>query len=439
MRRGAFAGCHWVGRSLGDRMAGFGVWLRRLLGGGKDPDVGPSVPLAPTPPGGPTSLAEGNNGFALAMYRALGQRPGNLLFSPFSIRAALTMTQAGARGETAAQMSEVLRTSSLDESADVVLAAMTQRPNAASGRKCEISVVNSLWCQDGAPLQAGFLDLIDRHYPGGVNLVDFRRAGENARVAINRWVEDNTRQKIRDLIPAGSLDAYTRLVLVNAVYFKGMWVLKFSRGATRDEPFYMEGGGLVHAPLMHQKQAAWYVRGPDYQAVDLDYQGSGLSMLVLLPDRKDGLRDLEQRLSARMLGGSVGLMSLCEINFFLPRFKIAWGTVDLRDPLADLGMTLPFNPSQADFSGINGYQPPHEEALFISAVLHKARVEVNEEGTKAAAATAVDMHLLGSIGPPPPTQVPVVRADHPFLFAIRERRSGGILFLGRMADPTREN
>jgi len=419
-------------------MADFRVWLRRLLGGEKDADTGPSVPLSPAPLGEPASLAEDNNDFALTMYRALGQHPGNLLFSPFSIRTALAMAQAGARGETAAQMSEVLRISSVEEPVDVVLAAVIQRPNAASGSKCEVSVVNSLWCQDGAPLHAGFLDLIDRHYQGGVNLVDFRRAAEDARAGINRWVEEHTRQTIRELIPAGALDASTRLVLVNAVYFKGMWVFKYSRAATRDAPFYVEGGGIVHAPLMHQKQPAWYMRGPGYQAVDLAYQGRGLSMLVLLPDRKDGLTDLEQRLSARMFGSPRGLMSHCEIELFLPRLKIARGTVDLRGPLADLGMTLPFNPSQADFSGINGYQPPDEEALFISAVLHKARVEVNEEGTEAAAAAAVDMHDVGSIEPPPPPQVPVVRADHPFVFAIREQRSGGILFLGRMADPTRE-
>jgi serpin B len=373
------------------------------------------------------------------MYRALDQRSGNVLFSPFSIRTALAMAQVGARGETAAQMSEVLRTSSLDESADVVLAAMIQRPNAASGRKCEISVANSLWCQDGAPLQAAFLDLIERHYHGGVNLVDFRRAAESARVAINRWVEDNTRQKIRELIPSGTLDAYTRLVLVNAVYFKGTWARQFSKAATRDEPFHLEGDGTVRAPLMHQKQPAWYMRGPGYQAVDLTYEGSNLSMLVLVPDLKDGLRDLEQQLSTGILHAPVSQMSLCKVELFLPRFKIVWGTMDMSGPLRALGMTLPFDPSRADFSGINGCQPPHEAALHVSAVLHKTRIEVNEEGTEAAAATAVDMKLLGSAGPPPPRHVPVVRADHPFLFAIRERWRGAVLFLGRVADPTRES
>ena len=419
-------------------MGSFAAWLRRLLGGEKVADPGSAVP-PPAPPGEPTSLAEGGNGFALAMFKKLGQRPGNLLFSPFSIRTALAMAQAGARGETASQMSEVLRISALEEPAEVVLAAMVQRPNALRDRTSEISAVNSLWCQEGAPLHAGFLDLIDRHYHGEANLVDFRRDAERARVTINRWVEDKTRQEIRELVASGALDAGTRLVLVNAVYFKGMWVSQFSRAATRDEPFYLGGGAVVQTPLMHQKQAAWYVRGAGYQAVDLVYRGSGLSMLVILPDQKDGLRDLEQQLSTGILQAPVTQMSLCAVDLYLPRFTIAWGTLDVSGPLGALGMTLPFDSARADFSGINGCQAPHDEALHVSAVLHKARIEVSEEGTEAAAATAVEMRLLGSAGPRPPRQTPVVRVDHPFLFAIRERGRGAILFLGRVADPTRES
>ena len=419
-------------------MAGFGVWLRGLLAGGKGAEDGPSRPLAPAPPGGATSPADGNNEFALAIFGALGPHRGNLAFSPFSIRAALAMTQAGARGETAAQMSEVLRTSSLDESADPFFASIIRRTEAAKAGTYEMAVANSLWCQDGAPLQAGFLDLIDRHFHGGVNVVDFRRATESARVAINRWVEDNTRQRIRELIPSGMLGSLGRLVLVNAIYFKGMWELQFNKAATRDEPFYLEDGGTVRVPLMHQQEEVWYMRGSGYQAVDLVYQGTDLSMLVLLPDRKDGLRDLEQRLAARMLHKSVTQMNRREVKLFLPRFKIAWGTVDMSGPLGALGMTLPFNPAKADFSGINGCRPPHEEAIFISGVLHKALVEVNEEGTEAAAATAVVMMIGAMPGRSRPPSIPVVRADHSFLFAIRHRRSGEILFLGRMADPTRD-
>ena len=301
-----------------------------------------------------------------------------------------------------------------------------------------MAVANSLWGQDGTPLQPGFLDLIARHYRGAMNLVDFRRGAEAARVTMNQWVEDKTRQKIRELIPSGGLGADTRLVLVNAAYFKGMWVQQFRKAATRDEPFHVEGGGKVQAPLMHQREGVRYLQARGYQAVDLVYRGGDLSMLVLLPDRKDGLRDLEMTLSARMLHDCVAQMGTREVKLFLPRFKITWGTVNVRDQLTALGMPLAFT-RLANFSGINGHEPPHEDSLFISAILHKAFVETNEEGTEAAAATAVFMTTAASLRSLKPPPVPIFRADHPFLFAIRDRKSGTILFLGRMADPTRES
>ena len=419
-------------------MAGFRVWLGGLLGKEAPiPDLSP--PHARTRPSGPQSFAEDNNDFAVAMYGQLRQRPGNLVFSPFSIRTALGMTQAGARDETAAQMREALCISSTDETLHVAFAKTVERLNAAGGGECEMAVANSLWGQDGTPLEPGFLDLIARHYRGAMNLVDFSRGAEAARMTINQWVEDKTRQKVRDLIPSGALDADTRLILVNAVYFKGRWVLPFDKAATRDEPFHVEGGGKVQAPLMHHREEVRYVQAAGYQAVDLVYWGGDLSMLVLLPDRKDGLRDLEKTLSARMLHDCVKQMRTREVKLFLPRFKITWGTVDVRDQLTALGMPLAFTRLQADFSGINGHKPPHEDSLFISAIFHKAFVETNEEGTEAAAATAevvIEYAAPQSSKPPP---VPIFQADHPFLFAIRDRKRGTILFLGRMADPTRES
>jgi serpin B len=421
-------------------MPGFGVRLHGLFGGREEPDPSPALPHAGSRPSGPESFAEDNNDFALGIYGELRQRPGNLFFSPFSIRTALGMTQAGARGETAAQMREALRISSSEEALHAAFAEIIQRLNAAGGGKYEMAVANSLWCQDGAPLQPGFLDLIARHYGGGMNLVDFHRGAEAARVTMNHWVEDKTRQKIRELIPSGGLDADTRLVLVNAVYFKGMWVLQFLKAATRDEPFYLEHGGKVQAPLMHQHEEVRYLQADGYQAVDLDYLGGDLSMLVLLPDKKDRLRDLETRLSARMLHDCVAKMRVREVKLFLPRFRMTWGTIDLGAQLRALGMPIAFTRSQADFSGINGHEPPHEDSLFISAVFHKTFVELNEEGTEAAAATASAM--IGSARfhrPTMPPPIPIFRADHPFLFAIRDRQTAAILFLGRTADPMRES
>jgi len=419
-------------------MADYRKWLRRLLGSREDQLTGPPLPHARRQPGGPESFAEDNNDFALAMYGHLRQRPGNLFFSPFSIRTALGIAYAGARGETAAQMSMALFFPPPDEKLHIAFAEIIRRLNAAGGGKYEMAVANSFWGQDGTPLQAGFLDLVSQYHAGGVNLVDFRRSAEAARATINEWVADKTRQKIRELIPSGGLNADTRLVLVNAVYFKGMWVLQFRKADTREEPYYFEDGGSVRAPLMHQQAEIRHLQAPGYQAVDLDYRGGDLSMLILLPDKKDGLRNLETSLSKNLLDDCVAKMSVREVKVVLPRFKFTWGTVNMRDQLTALGMPLAFDRSQADFSGINGHQPPDEHALFISAVFHKAFVEVNEEGTEAAAATAVTARVTSAMYSTPP-RVPIFRADHPFLFAIRDRKTGAILFLGRMSNPTEEN
>jgi len=264
-------------------MAGFGVWLRGLFGSTEAPDPGPSLPHAHTRPGGPESFAEDNNDFAFAMYGQLRQRPGNLFISPFSIRIALGMAYAGARSETATQMRAALRISSSNETLHVAFAEIIQQINGAGGGTYEISVANSLWGQEGAPLQPGFIELLARHYEGGLHVVDFQRNAESARVTINQWVEDKTKQKVRELIPSRSLDSDTRLVLANAVYFKGRWVLQFRKAVTRDEPFHLEGGGQVQAPLMHQYDEVRYMQDAGYQAVELLYRGGDLSMVVLLP------------------------------------------------------------------------------------------------------------------------------------------------------------
>lgn len=422
-------------------MAGFRfrAKLRELFGRKHGSNLDSWLPEACLRPNGSGSFVEDNNDFAFAMYGQLRLRPGNLFFSPFSIRTALAMTRAGAKGGTAAQMTNALHISSSDEVLHSNFAEMIQRLNVAGRGKGELVLANSVWGQEGTPLQPGFIELLARYYNGTMTLVDFRHAPEATRETINKWVAEQTRQKIRDLIPAGSLDADTRLALVNAVYFKGMWVLPFDRAATRDEPFWLEKGGTVQAPLMYQQEQVRYLMTRGYQAVDLDYRDIDLSMLVLLPVRKDGLQHLERTLTARELCDCVARMGVREVELFLPRFTLSWGTVDLSEQFAALGMTQAFTPAHADFSGINGQKPPHEDSLFISAVYHKAFAEVNEEGTEAAAASAVLTPPTAAPGAFKPPSVPIFRADHPFLFAIRDRRSGTILFLGRVADPTRES
>lgn len=412
-------------------MRAAGHWLRRLLGRSEAVD-GPQDVVPRRDGGGPLSFADGNNGFALALYERLRQQPGNLFVSPFSIRAALGMTLAGARGETAAQMARALCIPNGDGSLHADVAAIVQRL-AAGGPGSTVSVSNSLWAQEGAVLQPAFLDVIARYYSGALHPVDFSEAPEAAGAAINRWVEEETQGKISGLIPPRAADAFTRLLLVNAVHFKGAWASEFMPSATRDAPFHLDTGDKVQAQLMHQRADAGYLHARRFEVLDLPYRVGGLSLLVLLPHRKAGLRSLEETLSAAVLADVVAQMRQQEVDVCLPRFTGTWGAVDLREPLSALGMPHAFDITLADFSGMNGRQPPDENALHLSAVVHKSFVEVNERGTEAAAATGAVMHIGSAVYPPP---VPVFRADRPFIYAIRDRRSGAVLFLGRMADPT---
>lgn len=379
-------------------------------------------------------FSDDNNDFAIALYGLLREEPGNLFVSPLSIRTVLAMVEAGARGETAAQMKETLRIPSTDDSHHVAYAKAMRRLRPAGAGTYEMEVASSVWSQDGVPLRSEFTDLLSRYYEGNVTLVDFVRAAEQARVTINQWAADKTRRKIQNLMPPGGVDAETRMVLVNAVYFNEKWQHAFETSVTLDQPFHLESGGTVHVPLMQQNARCQYTQRAGYQAVDLDYRGSDLSMLVLLPDRRDGLRDLETTITSQVLRDCVKGFNTREVTLYLPRFQISWGTVNITDQLIALGMPLAFSRSSADFSGINGCQAPDEGSLVLSAVFHKAFVEVNEEGTQVAAAAAAGMTLGGPFEPPP-----TFRADHPFLFAIRDRWSGAILFLGRVTNPSRES
>ena len=381
------------------------------------------------------AFAEDNNEVALALFgKSLDER-GNLFFSPFSVRTVLGMMCVGARGETAAQMTNVLRLSSSSETNDYGLADLIQRLNSSGGGKYEVAVALSVWAQCGDPLRAEFIAMLEGFYRGSMNHVDFRDGAEAASAAINRWVEEHTRQNIRGMVSSADLRPDTGLILVNAVYFKGLWERPFQTAATLNEPFYLERGGQVGARLMHQESEIRYLQADGFQVVDLDYQGGDMSMLILLPQEIDGLHDLEGRLSATILRDSVSKMERRKVKVALPKFRMTWSAADLKSWLSALGMPLAFARSLADFSGINGCEPPHANALFISTIFQKAFVNVNEEGTEATAATlAVFLRGMPDRDPPP---VPIFRADHPFLFAIRDRYSDSILFFGRMSDPTK--
>ena len=368
------------------------------------------------------TVVQGNTEFALALYQQLRTEEGNLFFSPYSISSALAMTYAGARGNTQVEMAQALHFL-LDEEQLHPAFALLQARLHDIGRKghVQMRVANALWPQQGYALLEEFLALTKQHYGVLVTAVDYGDA-ETARGTINAWIEEKTENRIQAMIPRGLLDATVSLILVNAIYFKGNWASQFDQGLTSDAPFWVTPAEQVQVPMMSQTIEFRYREGDGLQVLELPYAGDDLSMVVLLPREIDGLAELEGRLTVENLGAwTTGLWPI-EVQVFLPRFELSF-PFRLDDALISMGMADAFE--NADFSGMDGTQ-----SLYIGAVLHKAFVAVNEEGTEAAAATAALMKAMG-VPLPPPT----FRADHPFVFLIRENSTGSILFLGRVVNP----
>jgi len=369
------------------------------------------------------------NGFALDLYARLAANPGNLFFSPSNIETALAMTYAGARGRTADQMAMVLRLPPTGDSVHADMGAFISRLNGSAdtgtARAYQLSVANALWGQTGAPFLPSFTGLLQRDYGAGLRQVDYRGNSEGARKTINDWVASQTHDKINDLIPPGVFNADTVLTLVSAIYFNGTWADKFDKRATRDAPFHISATQQVTAHLMNRSGQYGYAETDDCQVLKLDYAGDALSMIVLLPRAIDGLPRVEKGLTAEKLDGLCSGLIERKVNVSLPKFRLLWSH-QLSDTLSAMGMPDAFD-ARADFSGMDG-----KRDLAISAVIHKAFVDVNEQGTEAAAATAVVMARALMIKTEPP---PVFRADHPFLFLIRDEASGAILFMGRLASP----
>ena len=371
--------------------------------------------------GGPMAdLVRGNNAFALELYGRLRERPGNLFLSPYSISTALAMTYAGARGQTADQMARALHfplpPDRLPAAYEPLISSIHGGPEP---RPYQLLVANALWGREGLEFRPEYLRVVEAHFGAGLFRVDFR-SPEPARRTINAWVADKTRDKIGELIGPGALAPETLLVLTNAIYFKGDWLTPFPRSDTWDEDFHAAGPGRVRVPMMHRTGRLGYAERDGFQALELPYKGDALAMLVLLPRTTDGLAVLEGTLS--LDGLDMRERRLVRVSF--PRFRLEGGFA-LQEVLAAMGMPDAFR-READFSGMTGRREP-----FISAVLHKAYVDVNEQGTEAAAATGVVMRPTAA-----PVDRPVeFRADHPFLFLIRDRRTGSILFLGRVANP----
>ncbi len=376
------------------------------------------------------SAVDGNTAFGLGLYGRLKTSPGNLFFSPYSISTCLAMTYAGARGDTEKQMSRVLH---LDpQKVHASFGELQRQLSEASNQKgIELTIANCLWTQKGHPFLPAFLKIAEGDYQANLKQADFVSDAGPARGEINRWVAQKTKDRIRDILPPGSLSGATRLVLANAIYFKGLWAKPYDKAETSSQPFHLSTTRKTEVPLMHHFDHVGYLESTDLQAVELPYQGRDLSMVILLPRQVDGCANLESRLTPALLSRSLNQMKQQMVEIFLPRFKLESG-FDLNDVLAKMGMPDAFR-QMADFSGMDGTL-----LLYISGVFHKAWGEVNEEGTEAAAATTVEVAAKAALAklPPPP---PVFRADHPFVFFIRDTRSGSMLFLGRLSDPSPVN
>jgi len=372
-------------------------------------------------------LAQDNNQFACNLYNHLRTQPGNLFFSPHSLSTALGMTFAGAKGETETEMAEVLHFKLPQNRLHTAFSALSTWLHGANRNGIEIRTANRLWGQKGDEFLPAYLKVTRELYGAELGLVDFVGEAEAARQAINTWVESQTNQKIQNLIPPGVLNALTRLVLTNAIYFKGDWASPFPERLTQDAPFHLSADKSVDVPMMFQKKSFRYAAVAEVQVLELPYAGNDLAMLVLLPEEVEGLAVLEEKLTPEALSRWASSLRKQEVRVYLPKFTMT-SQFNLRSVLQEMGLASAFDPDRADFSGMTGTRE-----LFISEVIHKAFVDVGEKGTEAAAATGVVIGVTSA----PIEEPPTFRADHPFLFLIRDTRTQSILFMGRVTDPSR--
>ncbi len=389
-----------------------------------------SVPRASTLPADTAAAGTAINAFGLDLYRRVATPGRNLVISPASVAIALAMARAGARGETAAQMDTVLRSVGSDEHAawinalDRALAAANGTFRDEIGKELPVilRVANAPFAQRGMALVPAFLDALAARFGAGLRLVDYRKDPAAARQLINGWVKDQTQGRIPELLAQGDVDTLTRLVLVNAIYLKAAWQHPFPADATKPRAFTRADGSTVQAPTMTLSETLAYAAGDGWQAVELPYVGGSLAMTIIVPD---DLVAFAAALSPETLATVVGDLQERPVQLTLPRFGIET-QADLVVALSAMGMPLAFDAGRADFSGITT-----AEQLFISAVIHQANIDVDEKGTEAAAATAVVMRASAAPGEPVTLHV-----DRPFLFALRDLRSGAIVFLGQVTDPT---
>lgn len=367
-------------------------------------------------------VVSANNEFAFDMYLKLSEEDGNMFISPWSIYTALSMTYEGARGNTADEMREVLHLHDNDTSRRIVHKGLAESINEDSD--VELNTANAIWPQEDYNILPEYVGIIEDVYKGKATEVDYVNDPDGSRNMINDWVEEKTNDKIVDLIPPGAINPDVRFVLTNAIYFKGDWKYQFDEDLTEERDFYLDAGGSVEVPMMQMTgtgEEFGYIENDYLQMLELPYDGEKVSMFILLPKGVD-LATMESHLSDDEFMRLKDDMGDTEIDITIPKFELDT-KYELKDPLIEMGMVDAFY--GADFSGITG-----SPDLFISRVIHQGFVDVNEEGTEAAAATAVIMEVSSVGGDLEFT------ADHPFMFIIQDNDTGNILFMGRVTDPS---
>jgi serpin B len=378
-------------------------------------------------------LVAGNNAFALNFYQAVRHQEGNLFYSPFSLSLALAMTYAGALGVTADQMADTMKfmlpPDQLHPAFNMLDLELARRSAAVDDEgeaiPFQLNIANSAWAQEGYPFLQEYLDTLALNYGSGVYLVDYMQDAEAARQTINEWVSEKTEEKIQDLIPPGAIDFYTRLVLANAIYFKANWLYPFMEEMTREGTFTLLDGGQVNVDMMSFSlpESLRYTQGRGYQAVELPYVGGEVAMTIIVPEQ-GYFSEFEAALNAALLESILDELEYKNVQLSMPKFEFE-SEFFLQDVLKEMGMPAAFDPELADFSGMDGNRD-----LYIDEVIHKAYVGVDEEGTEAAAATAVIIRAVSM----PITDVELV-IDQPFISVIRDIPTASVLFTGRVLNP----
>jgi serpin B len=373
------------------------------------------------------ALVKGNTNFAFDLYQKLKKNStGNMFYSPYSISTALAMTYAGARSDTEKQMGDTLHFTlpqtqlhpAFNKLA-IELASRGQGAQGKEGKSFSLNITNDLWGQNDYNVQPDFLKTLAQNYGVGMNILDFINSPEESRITINEWISDRTNNRIKDLLPQGSVNTLTRLVLTNAIYFDAAWQYPFAKESTRNGDFHLLDGSTITVPMMSHRAGFGYAKGNGYQAVELPYDGKEISMVILLPDAGK-FTTFENSMDFAKVSDIIDNLKTGDVDLTMPKFRFE-SSFSLKSSLASMGMPIAFS-DQADFSGITG-----NKELTITDVIHKAFVAVDEAGTEAAAASGVVVGVV-SIGT-------VVTVDQPFIFLIRDIETGTILFVGRVLNP----